>query len=79
LKPALWTGSPQWQFGFAPLGPADSAIKNRIFVENTARLYHHERTAAVVMRDKLSDIKSAYQQAGATPSNLRYGYIRRQV
>jgi hypothetical protein len=90
---ALWTGSPQWQieglrrleipedmqrqFGFSPLGPADGTIKNRIFGENTARLYHHERTAAGPLRDKLSDIKIAYQQAGAAPTNLRYGYIRR--
>jgi len=52
----VWYGSPQWQieafrrieipkdlqkkFGFAPLGPADGKVKNTVFGQNAARLYH---------------------------------------
>ncbi|GAB6058090.1 amidohydrolase family protein [Desulfonatronum parangueonense] len=52
---SVWFGSPQWQIealrrfeipetvqklhGFEPLGPADGKVKNKIFGENSARLY----------------------------------------
>ena len=52
---SIWYGSPQWQieafrrieipedlqrrFGFPPLGPPDSALRNAIFGQNCARLY----------------------------------------
>lgn len=53
---SVFYGSPQWQievlrrleipedmqrkYGFAPLGPADGAVKNQIFGRNAARLYN---------------------------------------
>jgi hypothetical protein len=89
---ALWTGSPQWQieglrrleipepmqaqYGFAPLGAADGAVKNAIFGGNTARLYNYHQHAEVPLHDHLAVVKAAYQQSGAARSNLRYGFIR---
>jgi predicted TIM-barrel fold metal-dependent hydrolase len=90
---ALWTGSPQWQieglrrleipedmqkrFGFAVLGAADGPVKNAIFGGNTARLYGHQQHIESHLSDHLSEAKAAYLQHGATPSNMRYGYVRR--
>ena len=91
---AVWTGSPQWQIeglrrleipedmqrrhGYAPLGPADGAVKNAIFGDNNARLYGvtPERHGEL-SRDKLSVRKAEYDRAGPTPTNLRYGYVDR--
>jgi len=55
---SVWYGSPQWQiealrrleipedmqkkYGFAPLGGADSAIKQLIFGGNAARMYQSQ-------------------------------------
>jgi predicted TIM-barrel fold metal-dependent hydrolase len=87
---AIWTGSPQWQiealrrleipedmqkkYGFAPLGPADGPVKNAIFGETNARLYRYERRAALAT-DRLAVLKAEYEAAGASRSNLRYGYV----
>ena len=89
---AVWTGSPQWQiegfrrleipedmqkrYGFAPLGPADSPVKNAIFGGNNARLYNlpPERHGEI-SRDRFAIMKAEYDRAGPKPSNLRYGYV----
>src|SRR5712692_6128715 len=94
----LWYGSPQWQiealrrleipedmqkkYGFAPLGGADSAIKQLIFGGNAARMYRINLKAADNIRmptfseDRLAALKSEYELAAKEPSNLRYGYVR---
>jgi predicted TIM-barrel fold metal-dependent hydrolase len=87
---AIWTGSPQWQiealrrleipedmqkkYGFKPLGPADGAVKNTILGETNARLYKYERRAALAS-DRIAALKAEYEAAGASRSNLRYGFI----
>ncbi len=87
---AVWTGAPQWQIealrrleipedmqkkhGFAPLGAADGAVKRAIFGENSARLYGVQRRAGL---DRFDVLKAEYEQLGAEPSNLRYGYVRK--
>jgi uncharacterized protein len=91
---ALWTGSPQWQieglrrleipqdmqrkFGFAPLGPAEGAVKTAIFSGNNARLYGIDTKVAAVHAsgDRFAAMKSEYEKNGAEPSNLRYGYVK---
>jgi predicted TIM-barrel fold metal-dependent hydrolase len=90
---ALWTGSPQWQIeglrrleipadmqkkhGFAPLGPANGAVKTAIFGDNSARLYGFNKHAWLEQPDRLAQVKGAYRSRGAEPTNLRYGYIRK--
>ncbi|MBB5987547.1 amidohydrolase family protein [Sphingobium lignivorans] len=92
---AVWTGSPQWQIeglrrleipedmqkkhGFAPLGPADGAVKNGIFGGNNARLYNIDiaTTARAQQHDRFSRLKADYVARGPAPSNLRYGYVQR--
>jgi predicted TIM-barrel fold metal-dependent hydrolase len=94
---AVWTGSPQWQieglrrfeipedmqkkYGYAPLGPADGAVKTTMFGGNNARLYNIEPKKAELefKDDKLSRIKADYAKNGAEPSNLRYGYVAEPV
>ncbi|MGH7046386.1 MAG: amidohydrolase family protein [Stellaceae bacterium] len=89
---AVWTGAPQWQieglrrleipedlqkkYGYAPLGPADGAVKNGIFGGNTARLYNFEQHAELARPDRYAELKAEYQQHGPGRSNLRYGYVR---
>jgi Amidohydrolase len=95
---SVWYGSPQWQiealrrleipyymqkkYGFAPLGGADSAIKQLIFGGNAARMYRINLKAADNIRmptfseDRLAALKSEYELAANEPSNLRYGYVR---
>lgn len=88
-------GSPQWQIeafrrleipedmqkrrGFAPLGPANGAVKSAILRYNGARHYHLDLRAAAndLSLDGISQRKSAYLQTGATRSNAAYGYIVR--
>jgi hypothetical protein len=87
---AVWTGSPQWQiealrrleipedmqkkYGFKPLGAADGPVKNAIFGETNARLYKYEKRTALAT-DRLAAMKKAYEEEGASRSNLRYGYV----
>jgi uncharacterized protein len=94
---SVWYGSPQWQieamrrmeipedmqkkYGFAPLGGADSAVKQMIFGGNAARLYGLKLRAAqatpmpAYSEDRLAELKRDYEPA-REPSNLRYGYVR---
>ncbi len=90
---ALWTGAPQWQieglrrleipevmqkkFGFAPLGPADGAVKSAIFGGNNARLYNVEAKKAMLdlKGDRFAQMKAEYEKAGPEPSHIRYGYV----
>lgn len=87
---AVWTGSPQWQIealrrleipedmqrkhGFAPLGPADGAVKRAIFGDNSARLYNYRERAALA-EDRVTLAKAAYERDGPWRTNLQYGYV----
>ena len=95
---SVWYGSPQWQIeamrrlgipedmrkkhGFAPMGGADSAVKQMIFGTNAARLYGLKLKAAqatpmpAYSEDRLAGLKRDYELAAKQPSNLRYGYVR---
>ncbi len=92
---AVWTGAPQWQiealrrleipeemqkkYGFAPLGAADGPVKNAIFGDNSARLYHFTRAQrASLAGDKVALAKAEYDLHGEGRTNLRYGYVRTQ-
>ena len=88
---AVWTGAPQWQIeglrrleipeemqrkhGFAPLGAATGPVKSAIFGETSARLYGIKPAAYAGLSDRLTMAKAQYRRRGASPSNLRYGYI----
>jgi predicted TIM-barrel fold metal-dependent hydrolase len=90
---AVWTGSPQWQIealrrleipedmqrqhGFAPLGAADGPIKTAIFGANSAKMYKYDQKRAGLEGDRVNAAKHAYLEGGATPSNLRYGFVTR--
>ena len=95
---SVWYGSPQWQIealrrleipedmqkkhGFAPLGSANSAVKQMIFGTNAARLYHLNLKATehapmpAYSADRLAQLKNEYELASREPTNLRYGYVR---
>jgi predicted TIM-barrel fold metal-dependent hydrolase len=95
---SVWYGSPQWQIeamrrleipedmqqkhGFAPLGGANSPIKQMLFGTNAARLYRLNLKAAdnttmpAFSADRLAGLKTEYELATREPSNLRYGYVR---
>ena len=72
----------QKKYGFAPLGGANSAIKQMIFGSNAARLYRLNLKAAentampAYSEDRLAQLKNEYELAAKEPSNLRYGYVR---
>ena len=89
-------GSPQWQieamrrmeipedmqekYGFAPLGGAESPVKQQIFGLNSARLYNLDLRANYgrLNEDKFAQIKRDYEAAGkltALRDNTAYGYI----
>ncbi|HEY4029793.1 MAG TPA: amidohydrolase family protein [Caulobacteraceae bacterium] len=67
----------QRKYGFAPLGAADGPVKAAIFGGNNARLYGVDQKAAeaAMAKDKLTQLKTAYEEHGPEPSNLRYGYV----
>jgi predicted TIM-barrel fold metal-dependent hydrolase len=87
---SVWYGSPQWQieafrrleipedmqkrFGFAPLGPADGAVKSDILGYNAARHYRVD-LAANLDGDGIGRIKAAYLADGQKRSNLAYGFV----
>jgi predicted TIM-barrel fold metal-dependent hydrolase len=95
---SVWYGSPQWQiealrrleipedmqkkYGFAPLGGANSGVKQLIFGINATRLYRLNLKAAenttmpAYSEDRLASLKNDYERAAKEPSNLRYGYVR---
>jgi hypothetical protein len=89
---AVWTGAPQWQieglrrleipedmqkqYGFKPLGPADSLLKTAIFGGNSARLYGIDpQHAELTGNDRFASMKIDYLTKGGGRSNLRYGYV----
>jgi uncharacterized protein len=95
---SVWYGSPQWQiealrrleipedmqkkYSFAPLGGANSGVKQLIFGINATRLYRLNLKAAenttmpAYSEDRLANLKNEYERAAKEPSNLRYGYVR---
>ena len=95
---SVWYGSPQWQiealrrleipddmqkkYGFAPLGDANSVVKQQIFAGNLTRFYKIKLKAADNTKmpaysvDRLTALKKEYASAAKEPSNLRYGYVR---
>jgi uncharacterized protein len=94
----VWYGSPQWQieamrrleisedmqkkYGLAPLGGANSPVKQPIFGLNLTRLYRinlkagDARPLPDYSEDRLAQLKKQYEFAAKEPSNLRYGYVR---
>jgi predicted TIM-barrel fold metal-dependent hydrolase len=69
----------QRQHGFQPLGAADGPVKTGIFGGNNARLYGVDvpTAQATVAGDRFAAIKTDYVDAGAAPSNRRYGFVAR--
>ena len=69
-------------YGFAPLGDANSATKQLIFGGNATKFYKIRLKAADNTRmpafsaDRLAALKNEYALAAEGPSNLRYGYVR---
>lgn len=75
---SVWYGSPQWQiealrrlempedlgekFGFSPLGPADGAVKERIFAGNATQVYSFDTGG--LKTDKLAEMKRAAAKRG---------------
>ncbi len=94
---SVWYGSPQWQIealrrleipedlqkkhGFAPLGPADGAVKNAIFGQNAAPLYKLDESlvSEPVPADAVARMKADYQASGIGRSNLAYGYVAKSM
>ena len=84
----VWWGSPQWQiealrrlevpedlqkrFGYAALGPADSAVKNWIFGLHAAKLCGRDPAALQrsVPADQLEQMCARYLAQGHLRSNL---------
>ena len=62
------------------LGGADSAVKRKIFGENSAKLYNYKIADAYdkLGTDKLAKMKEAYELAGGERNNTYYGYIGKQ-
>jgi predicted TIM-barrel fold metal-dependent hydrolase len=77
---SVWYGGPQWQiealrrleipedlqkkFGFRPLGPADGAVKNKVFAANAAAI--HPYSAAAVGSDELARMKEETRKKSGT-------------
>jgi predicted TIM-barrel fold metal-dependent hydrolase len=86
----IWWGSPQWliesfrrfqipenlrdQFGYAEITDAQRDI---IFGKNAAGIYDIDINAVrkAVPGDKLTQMKTAYLESGAEPSNTTYGWV----
>ena len=75
----------QEQYGFAALGDANSAVKNKIFGYNSARLYKSGSTGRLSSfhRGQISlRSKDDYRAKGELESlrtNTSYGYIARET
>jgi predicted TIM-barrel fold metal-dependent hydrolase len=67
----------QKKYGYAPLGAADGPVKTAIFGTNNARLYNINPKKAMLdlNNDRFAQRKIEYQKEGATPTNMRYGYM----
>ena len=61
------------------LGGPDSAVKRKIFGENSARLYKYAQSAAYdgITRDQIALMKTEYQREGVQRNNAYYGYVPR--
>src|SRR5262249_30828513 len=71
----------QKKYGFPALGGGHRSTKQLMFCVNAARLYRINLKAAdtrmpAYSEDRLASLKSEYELAAKTPSNLRYGYVR---
>jgi predicted TIM-barrel fold metal-dependent hydrolase len=93
---AVWYGSPQWQIeafrrleipadmqerhGFAPLGPADGAVKSAILGLNAARMYgiNLRAEAPAIGQDRFALARAATLHEPLR-SNLAYGYVARRA
>jgi uncharacterized protein len=80
---SVWYGGPQWQiealrrmeipadlqrrFGFAPLGAADGALKNKIFATNAAAVYPYSTDG--VGRDELARMKEEFRGKAMSGEN----------
>ena len=94
---APFYGSPQWEIeamrrleipediqrkhGFAPLGVADSMVKNAIFGLNSAKMFGLDlRTArGPISQDTFAQIRDEYHQSGGfyrNRSNAQYGFVQ---
>ncbi|MFQ5634854.1 MAG: amidohydrolase family protein [Gammaproteobacteria bacterium] len=87
----IWWGSPQWliesfrrfqipaknreRLAYAAIGDRDREL---IFGLNAAGLYEIDVEAArtAIPGDKLTQMKTAYQEAGPEPSHTSYGWVR---
>jgi hypothetical protein len=87
---SIWWGSPQWQieafrrfqipaalqekYGYKPISDRDREL---IFGLNSARLFGIDVNSQLkaIPGDALSQMKTAYQEAGPEPSNTQYGWI----
>ncbi len=66
----------QKKYGFKPMGPADGPVKNAILGGTNAKLYKYTpEWRAALATDRIAAMKTEYEQAGGTRSNLRYGYV----
>jgi uncharacterized protein len=73
----------QQKHGFAPLGPANGAVKNQIFGLNSARLYNlNLRTEyRPLTLDQFAQLKQEYRLAGTLDDlrdNAAYGFIAKR-
>ena len=59
------------------LGDADSAVKRKIFGQNSARLYNYKIQAEYeqLNKDQLALIKQEYQSEGVERNNAYYGFV----
>jgi uncharacterized protein len=67
----------QKKHGFAPLGPADGVVKNKIFGLNTAKLYKLDPQVVMnsVKSDVITGLKQEFTNSIELRDNTRYGYI----
>jgi hypothetical protein len=59
------------------LGGPDSAVKRKIFGENSARLYKYPVKTAyeTITTDHIAQMKHEYQREGVERNNAYYGYV----
>ena len=66
-----------------PLGDGQGSVKNKIFGENSAKLYNldAQKIAAYAKafdNDKIAQMKAEYHAMGGDRSNAAYGYIAKE-
>ena len=59
------------------MGDADSAVKRKVFGQNTARLYKYDIKSASegISRDQIAVMKQEYKKEGVLRNNAFYGYV----